>query len=259
MPDAADDAPAVLVTRPEPGAAETARSVAALGWRPVLAPALVLAPRAAAARPLPATAQALLVTSRAAVRALAPAAPSAPPVLAVGEATAAEAQAHGFVNVTAAGGDAAAMVTFAACQFDPAAGPLLLAVGAGYGAETAAALRARGFRVLRRVAYAAAPAGTLPDAATAALAAEAVVAALFFSPRSAGCAIALLRGAGLTGNVSRVEALAISPRVAAVLAAAAPELRWRGLRVAAHPDQDSLLRLLGRAPGTENRSFRQAP
>ena len=40
---------AVLVTRPEPGAAETARRVAALGWRPVLAPALVLAPRAAAA------------------------------------------------------------------------------------------------------------------------------------------------------------------------------------------------------------------
>ena len=37
--------PGVLVTRPEPGAAETARRVAALGWRPILAPALVLAPR----------------------------------------------------------------------------------------------------------------------------------------------------------------------------------------------------------------------
>ncbi|EHL99111.1 hypothetical protein HMPREF9946_03359, partial [Acetobacteraceae bacterium AT-5844] len=36
--------PAVLITRPEPGGADTAAAVAALGWRPVLAPALVLAP-----------------------------------------------------------------------------------------------------------------------------------------------------------------------------------------------------------------------
>src|SRR4051794_17427369 len=76
---------AVLVTRPEPSAAETVRRVAALGWRPVLAPALVLAPRATAAEPLPA-AQALLLASRAAARAVRPCAAS--PVLAVGEATA---------------------------------------------------------------------------------------------------------------------------------------------------------------------------
>ncbi|MBX6747830.1 MAG: uroporphyrinogen-III synthase, partial [Acetobacteraceae bacterium] len=37
--------PAVLVTRPEPGAEETARRLVALGFRPVLAPALVLEPR----------------------------------------------------------------------------------------------------------------------------------------------------------------------------------------------------------------------
>ena len=121
------------------------------------------------------------------------------PVLAVGEATAAEARAHGFVNVTAAEGDAAALAALAADRLDPAAGPLLLAVGEGYGAELAAALRRRGFRVLRRVVYAAAPATALPEAARAALAAEAVVAALFFSPRSARCAISLLRAAGLAG------------------------------------------------------------
>ena len=85
-PDAQCLAPGVLITRPEPGAAETARRVAALGWRPILAPALVLAPRPFAAPP----AQALLLTSRAAARALPP---SDTPVLAVGEATAAEARA----------------------------------------------------------------------------------------------------------------------------------------------------------------------
>jgi uroporphyrinogen-III synthase len=240
----------VLVTRPEPGAAETARRVAALGWEPVLAPALVLAPRPAERAPLP-PAQALLLPSRAAARAV-PSAVRAMPVLAVGEATAAEARSHGFVNVAAAEGDAAALASLAASRLDPAAGPLLLAVGAGYGAELAAALRGRGFRVLRRVVYSAEPAASLPEPARAALASEAVVAALFFSPRSAGCAISLLRAAGLAGTLARAEALAISPRVAAVLTAAAPEPRWRGLRVAARPDQDSLLRLLGPAPGTKN-------
>ncbi len=238
------------MTRPEPGAAETARRVAALGWEPVLAPALVLAPRPAGRRPLPA-AQALLLTSRAAARAVRPSPPGTP-VLAVGEATAAEARAQGFANVAAAEGDAAALAALAAARLDPAGGPLLLAVGAGYGADLAAALRGHGFRVLRRVVYSAEPAGALPEPARAALASEGVVAALFFSPRSAGCAISLLRAAGLSGTLARAEALAISPRVAAVLEAAAPEPRWRGLRVAARPDQDSLLRLLGPGPGTKN-------
>lgn len=244
----------MLVTRPEPGATDTARRVEALGWRPVLAPALVLSPRPADGPPP--GAQAVLLPSRAAARALPP---SDVPVLAVGEGTAAEARAHGFVNVTAAGGDAAALAEEASARLDPAAGPLLLAVGAGYGLELALDLRRRGFRVRRRVVYSAEPAPGLPEPARAALASEAVVAALFFSPRSAGCAISLLRAAGLAGTLARAEALAISPRVAAVLSAAAPEPRWRGLRVAARPDQDSLLLLLGRAPGTKDRGFRQAP
>ncbi|MFC7542534.1 uroporphyrinogen-III synthase [Siccirubricoccus deserti] len=77
----------------------------------------------------------------------------------------------------------------AAATLDPAAGPLLLAVGAGYGQELARALRVLGFRVTRRIAYAAKPAATLPEAARLALDQGEVVAALFFSPRSASCAI----------------------------------------------------------------------
>jgi uroporphyrinogen-III synthase len=232
------DAPAVLVTRPEPGAAETARRVAALGWRPVLAPALVLTPRPFAAPP----AQALLLTSRAAARAV-PAMEL--PVLAVGEATAAEARAHGFVNVAAGGGDAAALADLAAARLDPSAGPLLLAVGEGYGQALAAALRVRGFRVLRRLAYAARPATALPPAAHAALSAGEVVAALFFSPRSARCAISLVRAAGLAATAAQMQALAISPRVAETLREMPAPLAWRAVRVAQRPDQDSLLELLG--------------
>ncbi|MFM7611486.1 MAG: hypothetical protein ACKO9A_21770 [Alphaproteobacteria bacterium] len=71
---------AILITRPEPGAAESARAVAALGWEAVLAPALTLT--ALPFQP-PTNCQAIIITSRAAARALPPA---ALPVMAVGEA-----------------------------------------------------------------------------------------------------------------------------------------------------------------------------
>lgn len=240
------EADSVLVTRPEPGATETAARVAALGWHPVLAPALVLAARPSTA-PLP-RAQAILLTSRAAARAMAPPDPC-PPVLAVGEATAAEARTRGFASVTASmGGDAASLAAQVGETLDPGDGPLLLAVGEGYARDLEAALRARGFGVLRRVVYAARPTRALPEAARAALDARRVGAALFLSPRSAATATALLRHAGYAAGLDAIEALCISERVARAAAAAAHPARWRATRVAEQPDQDAVLRLLGTAP-----------
>jgi uroporphyrinogen-III synthase len=142
---------AILITRPEPGAAESARAVAALGWEAVLAPALTLT-----AQPfkLPGNCQAIIITSRAAARALPPA---TLPVVAVGEATAAEARARGFAEVRAAAGDAAALTALIGKTLKPEAGTLCLAVGEGYALDLAEALRAKGFRVIRRVVYAARP------------------------------------------------------------------------------------------------------
>lgn len=229
--------PHVLVTRPEPGAAETAAAVASLGWRPLLAPALVL--RGCAPSRLP-RAQALLLPSRAAARALAP---LPVPVLAVGEGTAAEARARGFADVRAAGGDAESLADVAARNLDPAAGPLLLAVGQGYGADLAAALRARGFRVVRRVVYRAEPAAALPAEAEAALRAGRVAAALFTSPRGVRTFLGLLRRAGLAGAARGIRALAISPRIAAALGA----VSWAGVAVTERPDPALLPALLGPA------------
>lgn len=230
--------PAVLVTRPDPGAAETAAACAALGWVPVLAPALLLRPCPPMALP---PAQALLLPSRAAARALPPV---AMPVLAVGEGTAAEARARGFADVRGAGGDAAALAEAASASLDPAAGPLLLAVGRGYGAELAAALRGRGFRVLRRVVYAAAPAGALPEPACEALAAGRVAAALFTSPRGARITIALLRQAGLADAARGIRAIAISPRIAQALAV----LPWASIETTPRPDPAFLPASLGSPP-----------
>jgi uroporphyrinogen-III synthase len=234
----------VLVTRPEPGGAETAARVAALGWAPVLAPALVLRPRVFMTGGAIAGAQALLLTSRAAARAL-PAPIPGLPVLAVGEATAEEARARGWRS-DAAAGTAQELADMAAARLDPRAGPLLLAVGQGYAMDLAADLRARGFRVIRRIAYHAEPAARLPPEAIQAWVEGRIGAVLFHSPRSALCAITLLRVAGLAAGAARVEVLAISRRVADAAAAAISPDAWRALRVAERPGEDSLLRLLDR-------------
>lgn len=231
---------AILITRPEPGGAETAARVAALGFEPLLAPALILAPR----RFVMPDAQALLLTSRAAARSV-PVNPALP-VFAVGEATAAEARARGFANVTAAAGTAAELARLAAARLDPAGLPLLLAVGQGYALDLAAELRGCGFRVTRRIAYAAEPAGILPPEVATAWAAGRIGTVLFHSPRSALCAINLLRAAGLAAGARRVEVLAISRRVGEAAAAAISPEQWRSVRHPSRPDEEALLGLLGR-------------
>lgn len=231
----------MLVTRPEPGGEETAARLRALGFAPVLAPALVLQPHPFVAP----RAQAVLITSRAAARSLTP---QPIPLLAVGEASAAAARESGFTDVTAAAGTAADLARLAAERLDPTAGPLLLAVGEGYALDLAADLRARGFRVARRIAYRAAPALTLPEACTAALGHGTITSILFHSPRSAHCAITLLRAAGHAATLAGMEAFAISQRVADAAAAAIAPLAFRAIHVAGRPSEDALLALLsGRA------------
>ncbi len=122
----------------------------------------------------------------------------------------------------------------------PHEGPLLLAVGAGYGQELAAELRRRGFRVLRRVVYAAREAEALPPAASRALAEERSRRRCS-SPRSARAAMAMITRAGLADRARGIAALALSPRIASILRA----WPWARIAVAEAPQQDQLLALLG--------------
>jgi uroporphyrinogen-III synthase len=156
-----------------------------------------------------------------------------------------EARRQGWADVVAADGTAESLAQLAAARLDPMAGALLLAVGEGYALDLAAELRGDGFRVIRRIAYEAKPAGNLPPAALRAWGEGRVGAVLFHSPRSALCAINLLWAAGVTAGAPQVEALAISRRVAEAAASAIAPHAWRALRVAARPEEDALLRLLG--------------
>lgn len=224
----------VLVTRPEPGASETAAALEARGFMPVVAPMLTV--RALPVR-LPPAVGAVLVSSGNALPAL-PAALHGVALLAVGEATAARARAAGFRRVCSADGDAAALAALASRVLPPGV-PVLLATGAGQGAALAADLRGRGFPVHRRAVYAARPVRRLPPAARAALAGTGLRAVLFLSAETARAFVRALPAA-LRPALAEVDALAIGqPAAQAVM-----HLPWRSVRVSAKPTLEFMMAML---------------
>jgi len=229
---------AILITRPEPGASETARRVQALGLTPLLCPVLVI-------RQMPATLPpalrigAVLVTSGNAIPAL-PAAYRPVPLFAVGNATAERARHAGFTQVISADGDATALALQVRQQLNPAAGALLLASGRHNGKPLATGLRQAGYRVLRRVVYAATPVPALAPDASSALHRGKVRAALFFSAETARHFVTLARTPPLQASLRQVDAVAIGQAARVALEA----LPWHRVRVAARPTQDEMLALL---------------
>jgi uroporphyrinogen-III synthase len=224
---------AILITRPLEDAAVPARRIEALGYRPVIAPLLAVSRRSL--RALPAV-QAILVTSGNAL-------PSLPavdlPLLAVGDTTAARARAQGFGKVHSAGRDAQALADLAGRLLDPASGPVLLASGARQGAALAADLRARGFRVLRRVCYTASPVRCFPAVATQAIQAGDLHAVLFLSAETAAAFVRLLPPE-LNDALASVTALAIGQNAADAL----EPLPWLRICRAQNPTLDDVLALI---------------
>jgi uroporphyrinogen-III synthase len=227
-----------LVTRPEPGASQTADRLTALGFEPVLAPVLAIV-AVEGDYHLPDRISATLVTSRNAV----PACPRSlhrQPVFAVGSATAACAIAAGFTRVIDADGDAAALATLVAASLSPNDGTLFFPTARGQGFALTNSLRKHGFRVIRRVAYQAAPVPVLPDVAVSDLQHDQLTAALFFSTETARHFVRLVLESGLGEAVNNVEAVSISERSAMAL----KKLNWARVSVAVKPNQEAMLALL---------------
>ncbi len=234
----------LLVTRPEPDAAETAARLMGLGHAVIVRPMLTVVFNPP---PVVAEASALVFTSRNGVRAVAnwPQAPGwrALPAFAVGGETAAAARSAGFADVLVAEGDAAALVELVAKEFGRDAGPVLYPAPRDQAADLAGRLAARGFSVLRIEAYRTEPADGLGDELTRALRDGTLDGALLFSRRTAATFANLVKAAGLDEPAARLTLYALSPN-------AAEPLRSLGsdVRVAARPDAESLLALLGQ-PG----------
>ena len=230
-----DSAPrGVLVTRPQPDADETGRLLAARGFDPVIAPVMVLHERPV--QPL-GRFDAVVTASRNAIGGL-PDRLKPVTLLAVGSATAARARAAGFTTVLDADGDAAALTRLAQRRLDPGS-RVLLAHGLRQGDALADALGGAGFDVVRACSYAVQPARRLPTAATAALEAGTLAAALFLSAETAQNFVRLLPPRQAPA-LAVVRALVIGERVGNVLAG----LPWRDVRVAFKPTLDDVLALL---------------
>lgn len=216
----------VAITRTLPDAEDTAGRVRALGAEPVLAPLITIIP--CAYNTNVEDAQALLFTSANGVRAFPDARRlHAKPVLTVGAATAEAALAAGFTDVRTAGGDVAALEALATKTLTPSAGKLIHIGGEHLAGDLTGGLRAAGFTVERRIAYAARTALTAPPELLGPL--DIV---LFHSARAAETFVQL--GAP---NADQLTAACISEAVAQ----AAGKARWAQIIVSPAPREDALL------------------
>lgn len=216
----------VAVTRAEPAASQTAERLRARGAEAILAPLLTIVP--CGYDTSTEGAQAIIFTSSNGVRAF-PDARGAQnrTVLAVGDATAEAALEAGFNDVRAANGDVNALAELAKRELDPAKGKLIHIAGDHVAGDLSGALRAAGFCIERRLAYASVARQTLPEALRGPL--DIV---LFHSARAAETFLAL--GAP---NASRLVAGCMSQTIAAV----AGQISWKRIITAPRPREDDLL------------------
>ncbi|GBQ96886.1 uroporphyrinogen-III synthase [Acetobacter nitrogenifigens DSM 23921 = NBRC 105050] len=239
----------VLVTRPEPGLTETMAALRERGWRPYAAPALTIAPRRV--EPQQRIAAAIL-TSGQAVDALSSSLPVSTQVFTVGDATARTVERAGFRTVISANGNAHDLFQLVATTLTPEAGPLLLLSGQAQALPLARTLRAAGYTVRRRVAYAAVAVERLPVPVTEALHRGKVNVVMAYSARSAAATMRALELAKI--RVCDLTGVAISENTATIMRAAG----FRTVAVAAHPDAEGMLNALATVSDKKQSAARDA-
>lgn len=209
----------VLVTRPQPDADALAETLRAQGAAPRVEPMLILERRARLSAGGLDGAQAVLLSSANAARAVAEDGLGRiqTPAYCVGDRTAAAAAAAGFTSVRSASGDASDLLALARAELSARAGGVHVLRGAEAACDLAAMLRADGFETRETVLYAAEP-RTAPLPAGLSAQTDAV---LLMSPRTAMGFAAL--GIESEWVASAAAAVAISARAAAPVAPFFPD------------------------------------
>jgi uroporphyrinogen-III synthase len=225
----------LLVTRPRQDAEVLKPKLQQLGHEVIASPLLEITPRPDIRIPI-APYQLIALTSANAIRCLAGNVVLDRlrhlPVTVVGPQSAAAARYAGFAAITEAGGDGASLARHIIAQARPEAGPVLYLSGLDTASDFVGHLERSGFVVERVVIYEARAATTLSaDAARA----EGV---LLYSPRSARLWLDLADKHGIAADA--MMHFCLSPNIAAIL----PDRLAR--RVAARPDEDALLEIIGR-------------
>lgn len=216
----------VAITRAQPEASRTAERVRARGAEAIVAPLLTIVPCGYDTNTE--SAQAIIFTSTNGVRAF-PDAQGARnrTVLTVGDATADAAREAGFADVRSADGNMSALVALAKRELNPANGSLIHIAGDHVAGDLVGDLRAVGFSVERRLAYASVAAFALPDELM-----QPLDVVLFHSTRAAETFVAL--GAP---NAERLIAGCLSEAVAQTAA----KTVWKRIIAAPRPREDDLL------------------
>lgn len=216
----------VAITRTAQEAETTAERVRAFGAEPIMAPLILIAPRAFDTDV--SGAQALLFTSTNGVAAFARATSArGVNVLTVGDATAHAAREAGFSAVRSAAGDVEALSALVRQTLEPARGRIVHIAGTHVAGDLSGDLARAGFTYERRIAFDSVAATTVPDALLGA-----VDIVLFHSARAAETYAAL-------GSPRADERIAGC--LSANVAAAAGESRWKKVIVAPAPREDALL------------------
>lgn len=248
----------LLVTRPEPDADTLAAQLQAAGHTVTREPMLIVEP----VQPLPPLelhdVQALIVTSRNAMRALSDAG-ALPrlahlPLLAVGPGTTAAARAAGVPRVLAGAGSAVDIVGLARGSLDPAAGALLHLSGEEVAFDLMPALTAAGFTVRRQIVYRTRARQHLSAATEQVLQHRAIDGVVLMSPRTASVYAELIARHGLSDRLAGIVHCCLSAAVAERLEGLGPELGpERGptpgdvvKAICRQPNLEEMLALIGR-------------
>jgi uroporphyrinogen-III synthase len=236
-----------LITRPQEDSADAAIALARRGITPVLAPMMRIEYATADIENEVTLAQAILFTSRNAVRAFSRLSPRRDvAIFAVGDSTAALARDNGFVNVESAQGDSADLARLTIDRLDPADGLLFHAAGATVAGDLTDALNKAGFKTVRRPLYEAKALGALADETATALRDRTLDYVLFFSPRTGRIFADLVEKAGLTRTCDSLTAICLSDAVASEIAG----IKWRNIVTAQLPTTAALLSVIAKLEDT---------
>jgi uroporphyrinogen-III synthase len=228
----------IWVTRAEPEAEATARRLRDRGHSPLLAPVLEILPAAGPAPDLDGVG-AIAFTSRNGVRAFAAlCGERSLPCFAVGGATARAASDLGFSTVHASAGDAVALAGFIAERRSHFEGHVLHAAPEIPAGDLIGALKAHGVAARAHVVYRTKPLPLPPSALSAMQADPVELDGLLVHSPHAGRTLAGFPPLDIAAP--ELVAFCISPAVAEPL----KRLDFKAIRIAAFPNEQSLLNLL---------------
>ena len=235
----------ILITRPEPDAAELKAAIEALGHEVSIEPLLRIEPMPIEAGALEG-ARGLIATSRNGLRALA--ASGVPPqalrlpVVTVGPATSELARELGFQRVIEGPGTASELVGLITAEAELARGPLVHVAGDAVAFDLAGELAARGIEVREVAAYRAVAARALTPQTAQSIANGSLDAVILMSPRTAAIFTELVGTARLREQARRLICLCLSQGVANALRDLAPAR----IEIALRPNSEAIVAVVGR-------------